>query len=438
MSRIVALLVIVGVLAGSARAQDLDASSVPGVAGGTGVATDGDPEPGGTAERTVELPATIDVVETHGLWMTRRDVLLRELPWRPGETVTPEQWALGLTRLWNAGLWSRIDVTLVEREGRVVAEFTVEERITLNQILRFSALPGLWWVRVGLTDTNFLSWFQEVGIAYERFNDQQGGMLWWKQPRLFDQRIALLLHVERLARPRFGFTSLRTLARAEVTGEVHDRLRLMGRLEAIDDAFVAPVPGFETGEVRPAESRALVAAGGVRFGLVETVRLRQRSWSLELRPSVGVTTDPAHPVFAQGWAELLAFETFGEAWNVALRVQVGVTSAAPAQHRFFIGGLDLVRGLLDSQIRTDAFALANLELRVVAFDSSWFALMPAAFVDAVLARDERGGGLGALSTGIGVRLLVPRLVGTGVRLDAAVPIDGRLRVEPSIGVFQFF
>src|SRR5690606_14333958 len=160
--------------------------------------------------------------------------------------------------------------------------------------------------------------------------------------------------------------------RAEVSGEVHDRLRLMGRLDGVDDAFLAPVPGFETDEARPAESRALVAAGSVRFGLVETVRLRQRSWSLELRPSVGVTTDPAHPFYLQGFAELLAFETLGELWNVAVRVQAGVMSDAPAQHRFFLGGLDLVRGLLDSQIRTTAYALVNAELRVVAFDSSWF------------------------------------------------------------------
>lgn len=399
-------------------------------------------EPGPPAE-IVEvspdaLPATIDAIETGELWMTRRAVLLRELPWQPGGPVTREQWELGLTRLWNAGLWSRVDAKLERRGGRLVAVFTVEERVTLNQIFRFSVLPGLFWLRVGLTDTNLLARFQEMGVAYERFNDQQGGMIWWKEPRLFDRRLQLLVQLERLARPRFGFTLGRTLLRTEVGGEVHDRLRILGRLELIDDTFLAPLAAFETAEPMPAPSRALLAGVSVRLGLLETVRLRQRAWSLELRPAVVATTDPAFPAYGQLVAEALWFRMLGDAWNLGVRVQGAAMTDAPAQHRLFVGGLDLVRGLVDSAIRTTAYALANVELRVVAFDSAWLALLPTVFVDGVVARAESGGAVAALSAGVGCRFLVPRLVGTGLRLDLALPVGGALRFEPSIGIFQFF
>lgn len=384
------------------------------------------------------LPAVIDEVETGELWLTRRAVLLRELPWRPGEAVSRERWELGLTRLWNTGLWSQIDARLERRGSTTVAVFAVEERITLNQIFRFSVLPGLFWLRVGVTDTNLLAQFQEIGVAYERFNDQQGGMLWWRQPRLFDRRLQLLVHLERLARPRFGFTLGRTLLRAELGGEVHDRLRVLGRLEVMEDAFLAPLAEFRNGERMPGASRALVGGVNVRLGLLKTVRLRQQAWSLELRPAVGATTDPRFPVFGQVFAELLAFQMLGERWNVGVRVQGAAMTDAPEQHRFFVGGLDLVRGLVDSAIRTTAYLLANAELRLVAFDSTWLALLPTLFVDGVVARAEAGGAAGALTAGLGCRFLVPRLVGTGLRLDLAVPLGRGLQVEPSIGIFQFF
>jgi hypothetical protein len=52
---------------------------------------------------------------------------------------------------------------------------------------------------------------------------------------------------------------------------------------------------------------------------------------------------------------------------------------------------------------------------------------------------ETGGVVPMLSAGGGVRLVSPRLVRTGVRLDLAVPLVGtKPGLSPSFGVYQFF
>jgi hypothetical protein len=98
-----------------------------------------------------------------------------------------------------------------------------------------------------------------------------------------------------------------------------------------------------------------------------------------------------------------------------------------------------VRGYDDSTLRTEQFALANVELRGVVFDSTWFAAVPAVFVDGAIARTEQFGSRTLLSTGLGVRLLIPKMLRTGLRADLAVTlVGGQPQVGFSFGVFQFF
>ena len=73
-------------------------------------------------------------------------------------------------------------------------------------------------------------------------------------------------------------------------------------------------------------------------------------------------------------------------------------------------------------------------------------MVPTAFVDAALARDDTKGATALASTGLGVRLLVPRFVRTGLRIDIAQPLTGincpaataGFCPGLNIGVFQFF
>jgi len=103
----------------------------------------------------------------------------------------------------------------------------------------------------------------------------------------------------------------------------------------------------------------------------------------------------------------------------------------------------VVRGYRDSEVVATTWATLNLEARLVAFDSTWFAVMPAAFADAAVAR-RIGGEVAVLaSAGLGVRLMVPRMPRFGVRFDVALPLVATaqtpmLKPGISFGIWHFF
>ncbi len=375
-------------------------------------------------------PRVITTIETEHLSWTRAATLERELPWKQGELVSKEQWDLGLTRLWNTDLFSRIDARVESRDGKDVAIFDVEERFSLNPLFSFGVGGGAWWFRVGANDVNWLGRYLEWGVRYERFDVYNGGQGWLRDPRLFDKRLSGLIQLEYLVRPRPDYARRRMAGILEVQGEVDDLTRLGVRLDVFHDEYLAPREGTA---VLPDNLWAAQLTFSVKVGRVDTIRLRQTGWSLELKQVAGGAS-PALP-YLQTMLELLWFKPLGERWNLAVRGQGAISSAVPTELGFYIGGLDLVRGYADSIVRTQAYALVNAEARVTLFDSMWFAIVGAGFVDgAVVGPDLRP----LVSAGGGVRLLVPRLVRTGIRVDGAVTLIGRPAFGLSLGVFQFF
>lgn len=376
-------------------------------------------------------PRVIARVEVTGISWTKEFVVLRELPWKPGDTVDEATWELGTTRLWNTDLFSRIEARVELRDGAFVARYELEERFSLNPLLSFGAGGGKWWLRVGANDVNWFGRYLEWGVRYERFDVYNGGQGWLRDPRLFGRRLMGLVQLDYLFRPRPQYTRRRLGGTAEVFGELDDWTRAGVRLEVFRDEYLAPLegdanlpPGLVAGQL----------TGLVRVGRVDTVRLRQKGWSLELRETLGLPSSGL--LYSQTMLEFLGFALVGARWNLALRAQAALSSEAPTELQYWLGGLDLVRGYADSLVRTRAFALANAEARVTLFDSMWFAVQLAGFVDGAVA--EQGGVKGLLSAGGGVRLLVPRLVKTGARADVAVTLLGRPEVGVSLGVFQFF
>lgn len=156
-------------------------------------------------------------------------------------------------------------------------------------------------------------------------------------------------------------------------------------------------------------------------------------------PGIGLAGD-----FGQLWLESVGFLTAGERWNFAARVQAGIQGDAPRQLRFYLGGLDEVRGYPDNFKRTPRYAFANLETRFIALDSTWISLMPAVFIDGGVAANETGGATPMLAAGTGVRVLFPWMVDSGLRIDVAVPMPngctGGHSFCPglSVGVYQYF
>ena len=379
-----------------------------------------------------QFPQRIDAVQVKGISWTKEFVVLRELPWHAGDEVTEESWELGTTRLWNTDLFSRIESKVeVHDDGSRVAVYELEERFSLNPLFSFGIGGGRWWFRVGANDVNWLGRYLEWGVRYERFDIYNGGQGWLRDPRLFGKRLLGLVQLDYLFRPRPEYVRRRLGGTLEVSGELNDVTRAGLKLEVFRDEYLDPLEGAP---VLPPTLLAGQLTSFVRVGRVDTVRIRQKGWSFELRETLGAATSGP---YAQLFLELMWFKLIGERFNIAVRAQGGLSTDAPTELKYYLGGLDLIRGYADSLVRTQRFALVNAELRATIFDSMWFAIVGAVFVDGALADD----GLRVqplLSAGGGVRLLVPRLVKTGVRADVAVTLVGRPTAGFSFGVFQFF
>lgn len=404
-----------------------------------------------------DLPARIDEIRIEGLSRTKPFVVRRELQFSEGDLVDQHAFDLAVARLWNTGIFAHVDARVIREAGRNVAVFKIEDKWTLIPIFDFASGGGAFFFDVGATDSNLAGRFLEATAEYQNFQGEHGGRAIFHDPRFLGTRTDLFVKGERLIRPRPGFSDQRTLGSVEVDRLMfEDRIRVGFRVSVFADRFLPPTHGTP---FYPPNTNTVLMEPSFRIGRVDTERLRLRGARLDLRPGLGVNWGDNHGTYVSVVAEVLAFAMFGSRWNLATRVRGGGIDHVPEQLEFYAGGLDLIRGFPDNYVRTQAYALTNVELRFVAFDSTWVALMPVLFTDAIAARAPSGTPGTAVSTGFGMRVLSPKFVGTGARVDLAIPLESTLRpvtqpeqplfgpttpvanlrsVQVSIGVYQFF
>jgi hypothetical protein len=418
---------------------------------------------------TAALPCTLDAVRVSGLWRTQQAVVEREVHVKRGQTLTAAGLQLAEVRLWNSGLFSQVQLAVeqtptaagaetaaAESAGRCTLAVQVEERWTINPLFSFQVIDKASssgggrdqtaWLNLGLSDANLFGRFLEVAGSWERYAVTRGNredawhgfLVLVRDPRFAGRRLEATAQVDWQVRPRPDFSDRRLRARLDA-GQLlwSDRLRLGARLDLQQDNFLQPADRDVA--VLPPDSKAAVVDIGARIGRVDVVRIRQVGQSLELRPGLGLTS--RQESYAQIWLQGLGFWAPGSRWNLALRLQGAAMTAAPVHLRQYIGGLYEVRGYRDYLRASHSYGLVNAEVRFVAWDWTWLAIVPAAFVDAaVLAQGNSAQALA--STGGGVRFLIPRFVRTGLRLDVAWPLaqhgDSSTGPGASIGVFQFF
>jgi hypothetical protein len=376
------------------------------------------------------LPARIDAVLVHGLVRTKEWVVLRELPWRVGEVVTPATFDLGIARLWDTTMFSHVDGHVVHQGLRTVAVIDLEERWPIRPLIEFQSGGSATWIHVGISDRNIFGLYLESEAFYEYFNGQSGGRAWFRDARLFDQRLELRVVVDALMRPRPAYTVRTTRGRIELNHQtLGDLIKYGLRIDALNDDFFPPLDG--TNPPLPGSVHAVIAEPGFRIGRVDTIRLRDTGFSLEMRPALGTTSRTGAP-FRRLWFELNANAIAGERWNFGLRSQLGSVTNQPDEMQFFIGGLDLLRGYPDNYFQANAYGLYNADIKYVVFDSTWLAVIPNVFSDGAAIRRMDGSRDAAVSLGGGFILVIPKFADSQLRIDVGVPL--RAPYTPGLGL----
>jgi hypothetical protein len=388
-------------------------------------------------EVEVTLPARIDALVVHGLWLTKKHVVVRELPWRAGSVVTPSQFQLGITRLWNLGLFGRVSGRVLRIDGKNVGVIDLDERFPIRPVLEFQTGGNAHWIHAGASDHDLFGRYLEAEAFFEDFNGQPGGSLWFRDARLFDRRLELVVTAARLMRDRPNYLVQRSDAHLELNGLVDDDRFLIGvHADLLRDDFFEPLTGSVP--ALPATVNAVVVEPALRVGRIDTIRLRYTGFSFEIRPALGDTSVAGAPTFARLWFEGDAQALAGTRWNFGARTQFGTVTDHPDEMQFFLGGLDFVRGYPDNYLQANALLGYNVNARYVLFDSTWLAAVPEVFADGAAARRANGATDAIASAGVGVMFVIPKLVDSMLRVDFAVPFRSSIAPGINMGTALFF
>lgn len=390
-----------------------------------------------------------------GLVRTHQDVVTDELTFSvPGE-ATDAQIEESIQRLRNLGIFRTADHTLEPHPKGQKLVITVDEKWTLLPIFSLQSGGELSSFLIGAFDVNLLGRYLEIGGRYQRLGDTNSFVTWFYDPRFLDERqfagvdfwwsnrIRTLYNAS--GEVDGGYLRLRRLARVFYSKEVSRDFQFGGGLTLQHDLFSYDLITDETRALQqanglPRDTYATFLTGNLRLGrydmdnyLVQGVRFTQ---------SVSVTAPILGSSFSavESASLVTAFQRFPYKQNIGGRLGLAMTSAEDIEQQFFVGGFDTVRGYLDSRFRGPFVWYGNAEYRVTSLDFPWLVLQHTAFVDATGVSDRLRtvGRLNGASTGLGLRIMVPKIYSLVARIDYAVPLVGIHTSGLSFGAQQFF
>ena len=403
-------------------------------------------------------PFLIEDIKVEGLDRTEPGVVLVELVFKVGDTVTLAEVEKGVQRVRNTDLF--INVTHQLSDGRKGKVLTVhaEDRWTTIPIAKFSSGGGVTQAILGVYDPNILGKNLEAGGQYERLGETNSGVVWFRNRRLFGSFLFLDLqawninrlrtkYVPEAVKPKIkaGFLHKRTKFYIGLQKELKDWLKFGILAERHDDKFSNNYVSDKVRRERldsslPPETRFLFYGANLELGGIDVkdflydgalARLEYRHANAI---SSGVKDFDQFDLSLQYFKSLPFRATFGE------RVLAGVTRTDAVQYWYYLGGLDRIRGFSDNRFAGRYYWLSNTELRVPFLRTGWFFLQNILFYD-VAAIGEKSADLdqpNAASVGLGLRLIAPKIYRLVARLDIARPVLRQDEMGVSFGVQQFF
>ncbi len=410
-------------------------------------------------------PVLVEAITIDGLQRTKPGVVYRELLVEEGEIASRAVIAESIQRVRNTGLFRKVTFELArdttegsdttEGDRAVTLQIEVDERWTTLPMFQLSSGGGTYRLITGAYDTNFLGRYLGLGGRYERLGETNSFYAWAYDPRAFNER--LRLGVELGSRNRTftlygddgrqsgGFLVDQFTVGVSVEKEWLWWLRTGISLRFDHDDFslstIAPeVADLQRERGLPEPAYFLSGHLGVSLGRIDQDNYLFDGTELGLSLShtnsaIGSTHDQLKFGFRLNHFEMLPLNS-----NLGVRIAGGTSSVEAIHRRYYVGGLDSIRGFPHQRFAGEHYWQAGVEYRIPSFDMRWFVLQHIAFVDAAGVSDDIAefATLSGASAGVGVRVMVPKIQGLIARFDYAWAIDGHAPNALSIGGGQFF
>jgi len=394
----------------------------------------------------------VEEVQMEGLFRTDPDVVLRELTFAVPGPATDEQIEESLQRLRNLGIFRVVEHRL-EGERSETLVIRVDEKWTLLPIFSLQSGGRLNSLIVGGFDANAFGRFLQVGGRYQRLGDTNSFVFWLYDPRLFGDRQFGGVDLWWANRIRTlyandgeiegGYLRLRQLVRLFYEKELSRELFVGGGLSFQRDSFsydliTDQVRALQSEVGLPRDTLAVFATGSIRVGRMDIDNYQVEG--TRFAQTLTLTMPGSSFTSIETASQVTSFVRLPYRQNLGARFGIAFTSARDLEQQFFIGGFDTIRGYLDSRFRGSSVWYSNFEYRISSLDYRWLALQHVVFLDAagVSDRVRMLGNLSGASTGVGLRIMVPKIYSVVMRVDYAFPLMGEMTSGLSFGAQQFF
>lgn len=386
--------------------------------------------------------AVIEQISVAGLKRTHPEVVLRELSIAENQPLEPAHLEDSLQRLRNLELFSRVSSDLHAGENGTSLTINLKEKWTTMPFFRYTVGGGDSYLVTGIYDINTLGRYIETGIQYESWNQQHGGVVWFRHPRWRGQRLKLGADLWKITRPRTlynhsgQFEGRYLLERQRINlileKEFIPRLAFGIQFDSSTDHLTL---SGATHDIAYAP-RSSVNLIHLTSRLGELNRKRIRTDGHETRITISRSARLRHTDLEFWRASLVHRHYFlaAKRHNLAWHARTGITSTKMLQHQFFLGGLNHVRGYYASQIRGQAFWQNNLEYRIHGPSIRGIIPQMNIFIDTAGVN----GGQTLYSAGTGIRIIAPQIYRFTARMDIAVLTSEPAGNRISIGAQQFF
>lgn len=404
--------------------------------------------------------AIVDSIEIKGLGRTKALVVQRELLVKQGEPLDAEALLESVQRLKNTQLFQSV-LPYVENlpNNRVKVIIDISERWTTIPFFTFSQGGGTRRFSVGAYDINHFGRFLEMGLLYESWDGESGGAFWFRNPRFLDERLILRLELRSLHRPRrlfepYGeqlgaYVLYRQLVDVFVQKEWRDGFSVGVGALYHQDRFQDPLytPALDAGWTRqittPDTTDAVSTRLQMDIGKLNYDNYLVRGRLSQLMVELAPREFGSQGQFVNVYWENAAHYRLPYYANLSLHAVAATTTSTQLQNMYFVGGFAQVRGYADGQFLSRAFWQVNAEYRIPSVRTSWVVLQHIFFFDVVQAQQSLSSfalDAGQLfpSTGIGFRLISPKIYRFNGRLDIAIPWRAKNAAYVSFGAQQFF
>jgi len=392
---------------------------------------------------------------------TKASVIQKLLASKPGDEFKPALWEKDLQRIRNTKLFYDIQSKAVEEDGKIILKLNLRNKFSIIPIFKFKQGGGTSLLTVGVYEVNLFNRYLEGGMQFERLNNKNGFVSWFRHPTFLGRKnqIGTEVYVHTINLPLLtlkgneeaNFDNEEIRWNLRLVREVSDQIRMTMEGSIYKNTLN---PDNSTSEkrqrntlfnaVRPVRSGVTVsAAPSLVFGKINNDRFYVQGHELSLKGEIANKALGSDFDFVRGELGYLGAFRPKETLNLAANFKLGSKSGEEFQHKYYLGGLDSVRGFFHGQFRGEHMFLFNAEARPTLVERELWVLQGNVFTDLSKTWDSthfrfKDFGNPVWSYGLGFRIILTRIYRAVLRFDIARTHQPVRQFGASFGVQQVF